>query len=463
MNINPDEDTNVGNYRKNLKNILKYLKFASDEKIQSTLTSLVKSVILNEDLVEANLIKAFSNIFLNLNENFNDEEKNKKSVNFESIINCLYNEILTNSSNLDFNSSSLFNIYNFMISLPLLTENKIKLIYQNIMIFLVNKSALPKDILQSLLINLNKVILDNLENPLIFSDYLINIYEKSSSDEFDVKILSLSGLFILITKFKLDYSNYYNFLYKTLSLKNYDENGVKTVFDSKYRNRLYKILELSLKSTTVPIMVILSFIKKLARICLTTSANNIAILLGIIQNIIRLHPRSILLLIRNKKINRTVGKLNEKVKEDSKFNWDNLKVSESNKEVKDVEMKGEASNLDEEKLRLRNNTANDELNFYAKFEQFDDEETDTYKTNANMSCLWELYTLKNHFSFKIRTIVNKFEKNFLKLKEFDLNSISNLDEQDLIYEVKEAAHFYVTSSLQKTDYEALNNKIKKIM
>jgi U3 small nucleolar RNA-associated protein 19 len=141
--------------------------------------------------------------------------------------------------------------------------------------------------------NLNKNIFDNLENPLIFSDYLINIYEKSSNQEFDIKVLSLSGLFVLITKYKLDYNDYYNIMYKTISMRLEDTNGIKSVFDSNHRNRIFKILDLSLKSSTVPILVVLSFIKKLARICLTTSSNNIAIILGIMQNVINSHPRAI--------------------------------------------------------------------------------------------------------------------------------------------------------------------------
>jgi len=69
-------------------------------------------------------------------------------------------------------------------------------------------------------------------------------------------------------------------------------------------------------------------------------------------------------------------------------------------------------------------------------------------------------TLKNHFSFKIRSLVSKFEKNFLHSKEFDLNSVSNLDQTDLLYDLNEGSNFYITN---QTDFEELTRKIKSFI
>jgi hypothetical protein len=406
------EEESENFYKLILKDIQRFFKFSEEENIKSTIDSLVDQFLLNEELVESNLIKVLTASFI----------KSKK--NLEMIFNSLFKK-LNENKNVTLNSETLFNIYNFVIAMGKIPDEKLKFLYQNVIIFVVNSASVPKEILADLLTNLNKVIFDNLENPLIFSDYLINIYEKADDSEFEIKVLSLSGLFVLLTKYKLDYSNYYNMLYKTISMKHYNGTSLKTVFDSSNRNRIFKILELSLKSPTVSINVILSFIKKLARVSLFSPANNIAIILGIIQNIIKVHPRAVQLLFRNKKKSlkkpiKTIRTLDEKIKENE-----------------------------------------DDWSFYAKYEQFDDEELDASKTNANLSCLWELYSLKNHFSFKIRTIVAKFEKNFLKAKEFDLNSISNLKEQDLLYDINENAHFYISPSPASED--TLNKKFSLII
>jgi hypothetical protein len=140
-------------------------------------------------------------------------------------------------------------------------EKNLQKFYERIIIKLINCEDLPEEILSNLLKNLNKIVLENLENPLIFSDFLINIYEKSKEKDFSMKVLSLSGLFVLITKYKLDYQNYYNMLYKSLCESYYDGNKLNFIFDSKYRNRIFKIFEISLKPSSVPILIILSFIK----------------------------------------------------------------------------------------------------------------------------------------------------------------------------------------------------------
>lgn len=176
--------------------------------------------------------------------------------------------MLENSNVLD--AENKINLSNYEISEKVLDkaeilyfcfEKNLKKFYEIAVTKIVNCDSCPKEIISNLLINLNKVILENLENPLIFSDFLINIYEKAKEKDFAMKVLSLSGLFILITKYKLDYQNYYNMLYQSLCQNYYDGNKLNFIFDAKYRNRIFKIFEISLKPSTVPILVILSFLK----------------------------------------------------------------------------------------------------------------------------------------------------------------------------------------------------------
>lgn len=172
----------------------------------------------------------------------------------------LFLQNIENKLSVDISEDGLFyNIYNFIISIERIANVDVKQVYQNIIIKMINSKNFPSDLMKELLLSLNKNIFDNIENPLILSDYLIEIYE--NTNEFDIKTLSLSGLFILITKYKLDYPAYYNMLYRTISLIAYDNTGLKTIFDTEHKARFIKILELSLKNPSVPIIVILSFIK----------------------------------------------------------------------------------------------------------------------------------------------------------------------------------------------------------
>ncbi len=169
------------------------------------------------------------------------------------------------------------------------------------------------------------------------------------------------------------------------------------------------------------------------------------------------HPKALLLLIRKRKsyeVNR--------LKSESKFLSNKRKREEvcSLIETKEDEKAGETeenifTNLEkiEKELNLHDEkpTNCEGLYNYSKYDQFIDNEMDPYKTNAQNSCLWELYSLRNHYSYKIRVLVSKLEKNFLKSKEFEISSISSIKDEDLLYEDNEKANFYFNSSDNSED------------
>jgi hypothetical protein len=97
-----------------------------------------------------------------------------------------------------------------------------------------------------------------------------------------------------------------------------------------------------------------------------------------------------------------------------------------------------------------------EITDLAKYDQFNENEDDPYKTYAEHSGLWELYTLKQHFCFKIRSLVSKFESNFLKAKENTIDEISNIEEDDLLYDIN-SANFYLSGT---QDIESIYKKLK---
>jgi hypothetical protein len=222
-----------------IKYIFENLKYLENTK--ETIEAIADTFIVDE-LFNARLIKSLSKGF--------EKEENY----LQLILECCYKKLCNSTE-----EGLYYNIYNFVISIVKITECESKKLYQNIIIRMINTQHFPDDLMKELLLSLNKNIFDNIENPLILSDYLIEIYENSK--EFDIKTLSLSGLFVLITKYKLDYPAYYNILYRTIGLTSYDNTGMKTIFDTEHKVRFIKILELSLKNPTASIIVILSFIK----------------------------------------------------------------------------------------------------------------------------------------------------------------------------------------------------------
>jgi hypothetical protein len=181
----------------------------------------------------------------------------------------------------------------------------------------------------------------------------------------------------------------------------------------------------------------------LARLCLTTSTNCIAIFLNLIQNLIKQHPKSLILLIRKRK--KTESEKRKELKENSQF------ISNKHQEAK--------PNINEAEKEIDLPVENS-LAGFAMFEQFDNVQLDPYLTKAHASALWELYTLKSHFSYKIRSLVHKFEANFLKLKENNIDELSNLTEEDLHYDLGNSK-FYVDYENKTAEYifNKLNNFI----
>ena len=164
---------------------------------------------------------------------------------------------------------------------------------------------------------------------------------------------------------------------------------------------------------------------------LKLSSSTIAIILNMIQNLIKQHPKSLILLIRKRnKVN-----CRNDLKESSKFI-----NSENNNDITE-----------------ESETFEKETEGYPKYDQFDENETDPYKTRAEYSCLWELYTLKQHFCYKIRSIVHRFESNFMKSKENIIDDLIDMEEDDLLYELS-GSHFYISSEINQIEllYNNLN-------
>ena len=223
------------------------------------------------------------------------------------------------------------------------------------------------------------------------------------------------NLFILLTKYNLDYDKYYELLYKLISKK---FNHI-TIFDSKYKNRILKLLQLSLTSEQIPYVVICSFIKRLLRIALFAKVEIIYSLLSLVMKIIQLQPRTLNLIMDYK----SKKKLKKDIEENSVFinggdNTDNLE------EIKNC------ISLDEE-----------EENNKQGYDNFDEDSMDPFHTNAENCSLWELYSFTKHYNMGIRKLVNKFSRNFLA-KEIEMEIKS---QKEVYFDIKNLnAHFYIS-------------------
>ena len=406
------------------------IAFIPNEKINYEFNELLSKWILSEIELSSENINIFYNQF--------------NTINYYNYIFDILLDILKNKkikSNIEFS-----NIYNFIINIndldTLLEEkvqdeeeemegeddknkeeeikiNELKEKYQNIIINLINEKLLPLSIMKEFMKALNKKIVQNVSNPIIFSDYLLNKTSSikiNSINDFDIQIFGLSSLFVLLTKYNLDYDKYYELLYKLISKK---FNGI-TIFDSKYKNRILKLLELSLTSEQIPYVVICSFIKRMLRISLFSKVEIIYSLLSLVMKLIQLHPRTLNLIMDNK----------------------SKKIIKKNIENNSIFLNGgNENNLDEIKNSISLDEK-DEENGGNNYDEFNEEETDPFKTNAENCWLWELYSFTKHYNMGIRKLVNKFSINFLA-KEIEMEIKSK---KDVYFDIKNLnAHFYINS------------------
>ena len=404
-------NSEIFNYEIFFEIFLNFIEFINNEQNRNNFfNNLIEIIIFNKEFISLDIILIFKKKF----------KKYKKNI-FSSILNN-NNKILEKTNNINI----LYNTYNYLISIKKLNEeNDEKLLYQNILIKLMNNKTFvnEKNLFKNFIINLNKIFINNVNNPLIFSDFLINLTEISEElnnlEEFDIKIFSLSSLFILLTKYKLDYDKYYELIYSFISTK-IKNNFYLSIFDSKYKFRFIKILQLSLKSSQVPLIIICSFIKKLSRILLFSNDQTIIIILHLILFIIKNHPKCLNMLMYKKYNNKNILKEEEKNFDWEKFNKNSHKLNNINNQIKENEI-----NISEDNYT----------------DIFDENELNPYKTKAQFCSLWELYTLKNHYNMKIRKLVNVFSNNFLN-KEI---AIEDQKEENIFFNIEKTnAHFYIS-------------------
>ena len=306
---NDDKDKDNDNSNKTLLLIFnifnELINFVSAQKVENFFQKLIENLIFRKNRISEETSIYFYNKFNNISfyhHIFNvlyDIIKNKKiknEIEFDNFYSLIINiNDLDNLLDADVQSDEKdIKEKNGKNEIEALKEK-----YQDIIISVLNEKLLPLSILIEFMKILNKKIIQNVNNPIIFSDFLIKKTSEikiTSINSYDIQIFGLSSLFILLTKYNLDYDQYYELLYKLISQR---FNGI-TIFDSKYKNRILKLIQLSLTSEQIPYVVICSFIKRLLRISLFSKVEIIYSLLSLVMKIIQLQPRTLNLIMNNK-------------------------------------------------------------------------------------------------------------------------------------------------------------------
>ena len=401
------------------------INFIPEDKVNSLFNDFISKLISIEKEISPSIINSFYEQFNTISyynyifNSFLDILTSKKIKNQNEFNNFYF--FVTNINDLD--SLLEINDNNLNNEDDERKLNELKEKYQNIIINFVNEKLLPLSLIKEFMKILNKKIVQNVVNPIIFSDYLLNKTNEikiKSINDFDIQIFGLSSLFVLLTKYNLDYDKYYELLYKLISQK---FNGI-TIFDSKHKNRILKLLELSLTSEQIPYIVICSFLKKLLRISLFSKVEIIYSLLSLVMKIIQLHPRTLNLIMDNK--SKKILKKN--IESNSTF------LNGSNANENNLDEIKNCISLEEEDEQKSNNIIN--------YDNFDESSTDPFKTNAEQCCLWELYSFTRHYNMGIRKLVNKFSRNFLA-KEIEMELKS---QKDVYFDIKNLnSHFYINN------------------
>ncbi|KAJ3671571.1 hypothetical protein LUZ60_007650 [Juncus effusus] len=257
------------------------------------------------------------------------------------------------------------------------------------------KLPLPLDLYKEVLATLHENVIPNLSNPAILCDFLTRSYDIGGV----ISVMALSGLFILMTKHGLEYANFYEKLYALLT---------PSVFLAKHRAVFLQLLDSCLKSSYLPAYLAAAFTKKLSRLSLSVQPAGAIIIIALIHNLLRRHP-SIHFLVH------------QDIEEDAK--QDNIgeatNESESNKPIKNKEKLG--------------------------IDQFNYDEKDPAKSNAMRSSLFEIDTLRHHYSPAVSRFVASLENDLtvksktteMRISDFSSGSYATVFRDEIRRRIKQ--------------------------
>ncbi|KAH8741405.1 hypothetical protein FG386_003252 [Cryptosporidium ryanae] len=315
-------------------------------------------------------------------------------------------------------------------------EKDYRLIYQKLWLsfvkFILNKNnsinqTVSVQILKNTLEYVSETVIPIISNPLELADIFKSCYDGvyNSGDRIDdmdklsLSVVSLSGLFYLITNNRLNESSfiesndnenistgYYRRLYEIIS---------PPIFFLKTRGKLFSLISISLMSPLIPMTVLCCFIKKLIRISVFTATNDTVWLISLVNTLVNKH-RNVLFPILS---------LNEN---DKDYNFVSDILNEVNGEL--WSYGSDINSYITKNINLQSNRKNNEDDSIVTVSK-----NDEFKKNmgayisANFG-LWELYLLNKSVVPVIRIVSNALT---LKASNANVNHhMHNLDNEDLV-------------------------------
>ncbi|CAM6088709.1 unnamed protein product [Calypogeia fissa] len=259
--------------------------------------------------------------------------------------------------------------------------------------------SLPLDVYKKVLGRLHRNVVPYMTNPLLLSDFLTQSYNTGGL----ISVMALGSLFTLITKYGLEYPDFYNKLYALLE---------PSIFVARYRSRFFELLDTCLKSSHLPGYLGAAFAKRLGRLVLSAPPSGAIVVIALIHNLLRRHPSI------NVLVHRLDGKAASAVpKEDSQND------------------KGEGVPSFEEEQETEDVTTDERLGI----EPFVATEADVAKCNALKSSLWEIESLRRHYCPAVSRFVESLENDLtvraktteVAIPDFSATSYATIFEEEV--------------------------------
>ncbi|KAL5213871.1 hypothetical protein ABZP36_003023 [Zizania latifolia] len=255
------------------------------------------------------------------------------------------------------------------------------------------KLPLPLDVYKEVLATIHQNIIPSMSNPAILCDFLTRSYDIGGV----ISVMALSGLFILMTQHGLEYPKFYDKLYALLT---------PVVFMAKHRAVFLQLLDACLKSSYIPAYLAAAFAKRLSRLTLSVPPAGAIIIIALIHNLLRRHP-SINFLVH----------------------WE-IDANDS-----------ETANKASQHKKVGT-------------DPFNNEETDPAKSGAMRSSLWEIDTLRHHYSPAVSRFVASLENDLtiraktteMKISDFSSGSYATVFRDEARRRIKQVPlAFYRTT------------------
>ncbi|KAN0003513.1 hypothetical protein ACTFIZ_009664 [Dictyostelium cf. discoideum] len=248
---------------------------------------------------------------------------------------------------------------------------------------------LPPTIYKHVLLGLPDRVFPYLTDAKVLLDFFTNSYDLGGV----TSILALNGVFILITKYNLEYPDFFKKLYSLFQ---------PGVLYAKYRARFFKLADLFLSSKSLPNYMVAAFIKRCATLCLISPPYGSLILLPLIYNLLQRNVNCHCL------INNPIKPL------------PNAQIQEQQQQQQQ-QITRQSVLLIKQDLQPQQQESLDNIKGLYGNDPYDPVEEDPSKCNAISSSLWEIQILRDHYAPEVSKMAKLFDnglKNIIDLNEF---------------------------------------------